>query len=138
MWLINTQTFELEYVTSAPQTGYAILSHTWEEDEILFKDMDDIGTAKLKKGWQKVHETCRLTRERSLSHAWVDTCCIDKSSSAELSEAINSMFEWYRNSRVCFVHLTDFAAPDSTKPSPDLQKQLAQCRWFMRGWTLAS
>ena len=42
-----------------------------------------------------------------LSHAWIDTCCIDKSSSAELSEAINSMYTWYEVAQVCYAYLED-------------------------------
>jgi hypothetical protein len=41
---------------------------------------------------------------------WIDSCCIDKSSSAELSEAINSMFEWYKNAQVCYTYLFDVSA----------------------------
>ncbi|KAB5536323.1 hypothetical protein GE09DRAFT_1250055 [Coniochaeta sp. 2T2.1] len=96
MWLINTHTFTLEFVPDSHRQNYAILLHIWGEDEVLFKDMNDIGHARLKKGWRKIQETCRLARERSLPYAWIDTCCIDKSSSAELSEAINSMFDWYQ------------------------------------------
>lgn len=136
MWLINVETFALEYFPTVPSNHYAILSHTWEEDEVLFKDMDNIGQAKLKKGWRKIQETCRLAHEQSLSHAWLDTCCIDKSSSADLSEAINSMFNWYRDAKICFVHLSDLGAPTPPIPSPEFQEQLARCRWFTRGWTL--
>ncbi|KAI8681067.1 HET domain-containing protein [Fusarium keratoplasticum] len=58
--------------------------------------------------------------------AWSDTCCIDKSSSAELDEAIRSMFRWYRNSSICFIHLA------RTTSLEDLQSD----EWFVRGWTL--
>ncbi|KAH6975066.1 heterokaryon incompatibility protein-domain-containing protein [Ilyonectria sp. MPI-CAGE-AT-0026] len=89
---------------------YAILSHTWANDEISFKEMRSVDTGTnmtTKAGWLKIENTCRLVLEHGLSHAWVDTCCIDKSSSAELQEAINSMFKWYDHATICFAHLAD-------------------------------
>jgi hypothetical protein len=142
MWLINTATFELVFFVNPPlQPGskagnYAILSHTWDDNEVVFRDMADLGHARLKKGWGKIEQTCRLARESSLPWAWVDTCCIDKSSSAELSEAINSMFRWYELSKVCYVWLADLVLPFSTAQMGGLADSFAQCRWFTRGWTL--
>lgn len=69
--------------------------------------MDDLEKAKAKSGWQKIEYICRQALEDGLQWAWVDTCCIDKSSSAELSEAINSMFKWHECSTVCYVYLCD-------------------------------
>ncbi|KAI6797844.1 hypothetical protein KC361_g3646 [Hortaea werneckii] len=108
MLLLNARTYALKFFHT-PKTAppYAILSHTWEDDEVLFKDMDDLEMAKAKSGWQKIEYICRQALEDGLEWAWVDTCCIDKSSSAELSEAINSMFKWYKCSRVCYVYLCD-------------------------------
>jgi hypothetical protein len=73
---------------------------------------------------------CILAREYGLQYAWIDTCCIDKSSSAELSEAINSMFAWYRKAAVCCVYFSDVDMSIEEEP------QLEQSRWFGRGWTL--
>ena len=131
MWLINTQTLELEEKGANPPP-YAILSHTWEDEEVLFRDMASGASSatKSKKGYAKIVETCKLASEDELGYAWVDTCCIDKSSSAELSEAINSMFQWYRNSNVCYVYLSDLPA------DRELAWELEKCRWFTRGWTL--
>lgn len=72
-----------------------------------------------------------------MEHVWIDTCCIDKSSSAELSEAINSMYEWYLRSRMCFVYLSDVPSVEAfndsfTKPESAFRKS----KWFTRGWTL--
>ena len=66
----------------------------------LFEDISPWNSlTKLKKGYREKVEPCcmagRQALEDGLTHAWIDTCCIDKSSSAELSEAINSMFRWY-------------------------------------------
>ncbi|RMX90440.1 hypothetical protein D0869_00087 [Hortaea werneckii] len=108
MLLLNARTYALKFFHT-PKTAppYAILSHTWEDDEVLFKDMDDLERAKAKSGWQKIEYVCRQALNDGLERAWVDTCCIDKSSSAELSEAINSMFKWYECSEVCYVYLCD-------------------------------
>ncbi|KAI6913803.1 hypothetical protein KC318_g3884 [Hortaea werneckii] len=108
MWLLNAKTYALKFFhTAKTAPPYAILSHTWEDDEVLFKDMDDLEKAKAKSGWQKIEYICRQALEDGLQWAWVDTCCIDKSSSAELSEAINSMFKWHECSTVCYVYLCD-------------------------------
>jgi hypothetical protein len=108
MRLINVHTLELEDFT-APPDSYAILSHTWgkAQDEVSYQDFQDAKRRKKKPGFAKIEATCTRARENKLDYAWVDTCCIDKSSSAELSEAINSMFEWYRLSSVCYVFLED-------------------------------
>ncbi|KAL8404824.1 hypothetical protein RB594_009631 [Gaeumannomyces avenae] len=100
-------------------------------------------------GYEKIVRICRLARERNIDWAWVDTCCIDKSSSAELSEAINSMYKWYYQAKVCFVFLADLdldpesdfdSDPESdldSHPEPtELEEALGRCRWFTRGWTL--
>ncbi|KAI7091734.1 hypothetical protein KC356_g426 [Hortaea werneckii] len=108
MLLLNARTYALKFFhTAETAPPYAILSHTWEDDEVLFKDMDDLESVKAKSGWQKIEYICRQALEDGLGWAWVDTCCIDKSSSAELSEAINSMFNWYKCSTVCYVYLCD-------------------------------
>ena len=70
-----------------------------------------------------------------MKYAWVDTCCIDKSSSAELSESINSMFKWYRQATTCYAYLEDVDTHDPADfKSPD--SSLSKSRWFRRGWTL--
>ncbi|KAI0879990.1 HET-domain-containing protein [Annulohypoxylon maeteangense] len=114
MWLINCQSLNLEeFVKDVPP--YAILSHTWGDEEVAFIDMSNQDKVSKKEGYQKIEATCRVALEHDLNYAWVDTCCIDKSSSAELSEAINSMFAWYKKAVVCFVWLCDFASfPDKT------------------------
>jgi Heterokaryon incompatibility protein (HET) len=102
MWLINTSTYRLEMFSSSKSIPpYAILSHTWgdEKDEVAFREMtpdvESSPTAE-KEGFMKIKIACIKARtDHGLKYAWVNTCCIDKSSSAELTEAINSMFKWY-------------------------------------------
>jgi hypothetical protein len=104
IWLINTDDYSLhEFQNAGEDSPYAILSHTWDESEddplkreVTFPDMHNLLEAKRKTGWAKIERTCELCKahELRLRWAWIDTCCIDKSSSAELTEAINSMFTW--------------------------------------------
>lgn len=99
MRLINTHTLDFEEFEGQNIPPYAILSHRWEEEEVLYKDVER-GNTTTKKGWQKITRCCEQARKDELLYAWVDTCCIDKSSSAELTEAINSMFRWYQRAQV--------------------------------------
>ncbi|KAF2994341.1 hypothetical protein E8E14_003551 [Neopestalotiopsis sp. 37M] len=136
MWLINVETRNLEeFIGSAnriPQ--YAALSHTWEDgQEVSFQEYRQSPTGGDKTGYLKIEMTCRQAARDGLQYAWVDTCCIDKSSSAELSEAINSMFNWYKRSTQCYVYLRDL----STTPDPGFNEaEIRHCVWFTRGWTL--
>jgi hypothetical protein len=104
-------------------------SHTWERGEVSFQDIANLEQAKTKPGFSKIERTCQLAFDHGITYAWVDTCCIDKSSSAELTEAINSMFRWYKNAEICFVYLSDL-------PVNSDDGYLPRCRWFTRGWTL--
>lgn len=134
MWLINTSTLMLELVQNPESQPYAILSHTWGEEEVSFQELASPEQVWGKKGFEKIRATCELARRQDppLPFAWVDTCCIDKTSSAELAESLNSMFAWYKKATVCFVLLSDLPAHASEIPDP----KLPSCRWFTRGWTL--
>jgi len=129
MRLINTATGLFEEFIGRNIPKYAILSHTWEEEEVSFSDMQKDGH-QAKKGFEKIRMTCKLAADAGIQYAWVDTCCIDKSSSAELTEAINSMYRWYQRSVICYAYLSDLS------PSDSLDAALPSCRWFTRGWTL--
>jgi len=94
-------------------------------------------------GFKKIRYCAEQATMDNLDYFWIDTCCIDKSSSAELSEAINSMFRWYRDSTVCYAYLSDLADPpnaivvaDVNSMARAMNKQLANSAWFTRGWTL--
>jgi hypothetical protein len=121
-----------------PTTPYAILSHTWGEDgeEVEFGDLMD-GSGKTKDGYKKLYFCGEQAARDGLQYFWVDTCCIDKTNSTELSEAINSMFRWYRNAARCYVYLTDVLTNDRTGLSPEpWEAPFGNSRWFTRGWTL--
>ncbi|KAK1753685.1 heterokaryon incompatibility protein-domain-containing protein [Echria macrotheca] len=147
MRLLDTETFELREFFDDAIPQYAILSHTWGKEEVLFQDMTDITRAKLKHGFHKLEGACQLARSQSYKYIWIDTCCIDKTSSAELTEAINSMYRWYKGSGVCYAYLSDIGtgnlANNSTPVETDehvtleyLLSKMPNSRWFTRGWTL--
>ncbi|EME44337.1 hypothetical protein DOTSEDRAFT_71988 [Dothistroma septosporum NZE10] len=137
MWLLLAKTKELKQIMDERLVvgKYAILSHTWEEgQEVTFEDMST-PEARNKHGYQKIEDTCKQAVKDGLEYAWVDTCCIDKRSSAELSEAINSMYRWYHNARICYVHLADARLPNKSDDEK-LETFFHDCRWVKRGWTL--
>jgi hypothetical protein len=140
MWLINVKSMKLENFVPPDLPPYAILSHTWEDGEVTFLDFASLRVAKQRRGFAKIQKTCDLAAVAKIAYAWVDTCCIDKSSSAELSEAINSMFEWYKQSSVCFAYLSDLYGPSNLSGDPNTlwqdESRRHKCRWFQRGWTL--
>jgi hypothetical protein len=116
---------------------YAILSHTWgaDTDEVTFRDLMD-NTGKSKAGYYKICFCGEQARRDGLQYFWVDTCCIDKSSSAELTEAINSMFRWYQKAAKCYVYLSDLSIHGYDKDDHFCQSALRNSKWFTRGWTL--
>jgi ankyrin repeat protein len=119
---------------------YAILSHTWglDGEEVTFQDITD-NTYKSKPGYEKILFCGQQAKQDSLHYFWVDTCCIDKSSSQELSEAINSMFYWYRSAERCYAYLAD-VSDDTSSGYSECSKRwkpaFKKSRWFTRGWTL--
>ena len=134
--IFDDETFAFEEYFDLKQTPpYAILSHTWGAEEITYQDIGDLEHARTKAGYQKIDNFCRIVQEEypHLNHVWVDTCCIDKSSSAELSEAINSMFRWYQSADICVAYLADVHL---TRWQKGFESQFAASRWFTRGWTL--
>lgn len=113
---------------------YAILSHTWgrDGDEVTYKDIID-GTGSSKAGYDKLRFCAVQAKNDGLIYCWIDTCCIDKTNAAELTESINSMFRWYQNAAKCYVFLVDVSVHTSAN---DIYPQLRKSRWFTRGWTL--
>ncbi|RYP64442.1 hypothetical protein DL771_008746 [Monosporascus sp. 5C6A] len=132
MRLINVKTRKLEsFVGGVPP--YAILSHTWgkDEEELSFHD---IQTGNIEKaGKIKLEGCCEQAKKDNLEYAWIDTCCINKDSSRELDEAINSMFRWYQEASICYAYLSDVPSEDNPK---DPGSRFSCSRWFRRGWTL--
>ncbi|KAH7069938.1 hypothetical protein BKA63DRAFT_569533 [Paraphoma chrysanthemicola] len=111
---------------------YAILSHTWGGQEVTLKDLQNYSNieevdATFKESYRKIFFCAQQAKRDNLEYFWVDTCCIDKTNSVELQEAINSMFRWYQNAEKCYVYLSDIT---------DSESALDGSRWFTRGWTL--
>jgi len=94
MRLIDVKTFKIKEFAADVPYPYAILSHCWGNDEVSFQDMKDLSIASKKSGFSKITRCCKAAGLDGFTLVWVDTCCIDKSSSSELSEAINSMYQW--------------------------------------------
>jgi hypothetical protein len=162
MRLLDTRTLELNEFfasTAVPHFGakglhsagkdnntiptYTILSHVWGPEEISFQEMiGDRKLAKRKQGFSKIKDSCAQARRDGFQYMWIDTCCIDKDSSTELSEAINSMYTWYRNSAVCYVLLADVYSSNDVLDGDDVyvghdkDHDFFTSRWFTRGWTL--
>jgi hypothetical protein len=117
---------------------YAILSHTWDGQEVAYKDLknyrdiEDVDII-LKGGYQKLFFCAQQAKRDGLDHFWVDTCCIDKANNTELSEAINSMFRWYQNAARCYVYLSDV---ENNTLDGGGELAFKRSRWFTRGWTL--
>jgi hypothetical protein len=128
-----------DFIDNIPR--YAILSHTWGEDdeEVTFNDLVT-GAGKSKTGYRKIQFCGEQAARDSLQYFWVDTCCINKPNNTELSEAINSMFRWYRDAAKCYVYLSDvstrgFDANNQFSRSA-WESAFRGSRWFTRGWTL--
>ncbi|EIW77445.1 hypothetical protein CONPUDRAFT_62402, partial [Coniophora puteana RWD-64-598 SS2] len=116
--------------------AYATLSHRWGRKEATYADYvafyerwkngSDMARHSQDPGYVKLWNFLDAASARGIQFAWADTCCIDKSSSSELDEAIRSMFRWYKNSALCIVHLAQ------TRSIEDMNED----EWFGRGWTL--
>lgn len=125
MRLLNATTLRLESFAPDEVPGYAILSHRWTDDEVSYQEIHT-EAGRRKGAYSKIRGCCEVARRNRISYIWVDTCCIDQSSSAELSEAINSMFHWYRRAEVCYAYLHDATGVGD----------FVRSEWFDRGWTL--
>ena len=132
MRLIKTSNYELVEFNPPSIPPYAILSHTWGDDEYLFTDRNE-PARRDSAGFEKIIRCCAIAAGEGYNYVWIDTCCIDKTSSAELSESINSMYRWYREAQVCYVYLADFSLTESQDGNGT---PFRSSRWFTRGWTL--
>jgi Heterokaryon incompatibility protein (HET) len=160
MKLINVYTLDIEehFDDSVPE--YAILSHTWGQEEMSLREwtmltqsrkfnhgrlsdfdgtllyllgMSSCQDIEKRSGYTKVIACCEQAKQDGLKYVWADTCCIDKTSSAEISEAINSMFQWYKSSNICYAYLSDVSVGDVHGQG---HSAICKSRWFSRGWTL--
>ena len=139
MRLINVNTLDIESFLGQAEQPYVILSHRWGPDEVKFEDYASYKTQikeQMSKpqgggpttGISKIAGACLQSRKLKLRYLWIDTCCIDKRSTSEESESINSMFSWYKEARICLAHLKDIVKGSN--------KSFSDSEWFTRGWTL--
>jgi hypothetical protein len=144
MWLLSTDRAELHYFSSpealAKSDGYAILSHVWEPPEQSFQSIQTLAASlqgsdasPRDQSCTKIRECCMLAEKHGHKWVWIDTCCIDKTSSADLSEAINSMFRYYALADVCYAYLKDVPSSDDSFTLPPF---FQYSKWHTRGWTL--
>lgn len=133
MRLLNTKSLRFEefFANQVPQ--YAILSHRWGDDEVTFQDLRK-GRKRDSQGYAKIKRCCYLADERGFHWVWIDTCCIDKKSSAELSEAINSISHWYHGAGECYAYLADVVWDFQNVGASKMK--FMESKWFTRGWTL--
>ncbi|KIM65930.1 hypothetical protein SCLCIDRAFT_61902, partial [Scleroderma citrinum Foug A] len=126
-------------------TEYAILSHRWIAQEVDYTKMVELAKMneerdeiRQRDGYRKILQSCEQAQKDGYEWLWVNTCCIDKRSSSELFEAINSMYRWYENAKVCYVYLHD--VPDPWFPAVGDDERYPDFggwpEWFSRGWTL--
>jgi hypothetical protein len=125
MWLLHATELRLQQFSPDDVPKYAIFSRIWEQEEVTFQAMKNETFSQLK-GFSKLQGCCKRAARDGYSWVWIDTCCIDKTNSAELSEAINSMYRWYYESAACYAYFADIQ---------DI-KDLAASKWFIRGWNL--
>lgn len=113
----------------------------WGRQEVTFSDINGKNWREMR-GARKIEFASSQCRHESINHVWIDTCCIDKSSSTELSEAINSMFSWYNGSKICYAYLEDVYGQTGTGlyrrlfNEASLHFEIRRSKWFTRGWTL--
>ena len=131
MRLLYTKSLQFKEFFDNQIPKYAILSHRWEEKEVTFQDFE-VGKQQVWPGFVKIRRCCSLAESRGFDWVWIDACCIDNKSSAELSEAINSMYRWYEKAGECYAYLSDVRWQNGM----DLKEAFGQSVWFTRGWTL--
>ena len=135
MRLLNTKTLEFDEFFESEIPKYLILSHRWQGKETTlqaFEASKRLPLSECTPGVAKIRKLCEMAVAADYEWCWADTCCIDKTSSSELTEAINSMWTWYAEADACYVYMPDVKKSDDT----ELETMLGRSTWFTRGWTL--
>ena len=132
--------FELSSFNANDTPPYAILSHTWSDGEEVTYDELVAGEGHNKTGFAKLRFCAERAANDCVKYFWVDSCCINKRDSHELSAALNNMFRWYRRAAKCYVYLSDVRVPDEVADAQAFrvtwEDAFRRSRWFTRGWTL--
>lgn len=131
MRLLEVDTLDLVEFRDDNRPSYVAASHRWlTNEEATFQDVRDRLNTNTE-GYQKIVAFAAYIRN-NIPHVkwlWIDTCCINKDSATELSEAIDSMFELYRSAELCLAHLADVETAED-------RSGFEKSEWFKRGWTL--
>ena len=151
--LLHAKDFHFEEFFDDDVPDYVILSHRWwsQKEEMTYRDFLD-GMKRETKGYAKICALCDKALSHKYEWVWIDTCCLDNTSSAELTEAINSMFGWYQNAVECYVYLYDVTWVETldqsastslssiSEPrvlgSPASRQSFRNSDWHTRGWAL--
>jgi hypothetical protein len=141
-WNLTDQLRLVKFDSTETTPPYAILSHTWNQDEDQEVTYDDIlaGNTISKSSYEKIVFCIRQVKRDGIAYVWIDTCCIDRRNGPEITEAINCMFRWYQQAEHCYVYLTDVFVPaggsEALLSSRAWFPAFQDSRWFRRGWTL--
>lgn len=136
MRLLHTETLEFQEFFDGQTPVYAILSHRWTGNEVSFEEFHR-HKEQISPSFSKIKNCCRFARQEGYEWVWIDTCCIDKRSSADLTEAINSMYSWYKKARVCYAYLVDVLMVEDEQGNWHASREdFRWSAWFTRGWTL--
>lgn len=138
MRLLHVHSFALYTFYGDAIPGYVIFSHTWRSDseEVTFAQLESGPHWQTIPGARKIVYLCQQAAKDGYEWAWIDTCCINKSNNAELSQAINSMFRWYQNSAECYAYLADVSREPTWIDQDTKIWSINKSRWWTRAWTL--
>jgi hypothetical protein len=128
MRLLDVRTLQLRTFYGDAIPKYAVLSHNWflDSEEVTFQQIQTPDACRNVRGFRKIELLCEQAQRDGYDNAWIDTCCIDKSNSSELSEAINSMFAWYAQASICYAFLADVEQIRGDN--------FLESRWWSRAW----
>ncbi len=134
MRLLNIRSFEFQEFNGNEIPPYITTSHRWLGDETTYQDASNKRNTDCA-GYRKIEGFCKIAAQNgSIDYLWIDTACIDKTSSAELTESINSMFRWYSRSQYCYSYLADVRPLSAGYEA--VMADFASSSWFHRGWCL--
>ncbi|KPM43048.1 hypothetical protein AK830_g3522 [Neonectria ditissima] len=152
MWLVNTVTFNLhQYDPTARNPPYATLSHSSQGQGPNFRDLCNSDSWNLSAishlpGIDTIFKACSKARTLGLGMLWADSVCVDRSSTADISEAVNSQFQICKNAQVCLVYLSDVnahetpedagEAPDALGNIPNPARYIEHSEWIKGVWML--
>ncbi|KAK2742724.1 het and ankyrin domain protein [Colletotrichum kahawae] len=133
MRLLHCLQQKIYHFTYPPSVQYAIFSHTWSsphDDEWL--SYTPAGQRSHSTKQDIIRRVCNLALSHNLQYVWIDEACIDKSSSADVSETINSLPKYFQRATICFAFLVDLPCGTAV-PCRDTW---ARCQFWTRAWTL--